>query len=130
MNDHRIAAASASDQDIVRLAQDKFSWKTSGDIDRVEDLFDDDLIFVHLNGQVTTKREWISQMRSGRFVYERITPYELSARVYGQTAVLFGKARFDVRMSGHRGQFELAFTEVYVQKDGKWKLVNLHACAC
>lgn len=121
---------SISPQDIIDLCQSKFHWKTSGDVNRVEDLFDDELIFVHLNGHVTSKRDWIGQMRSGRFVYNRITPREMSARVYGDAAVLFGKARFDVSMGGFNATYDLAFTEVYARKQGAWKLVNLHTCAC
>jgi ketosteroid isomerase-like protein len=119
----------ASEEEIVRLSTDKFRWKTTADIDRVEDLFDDDLIFVHLNGHVTSKAEWIGQMRSGRFVYKRIQPHAMSARVYGEAAVLFGKATFDVSMGGFAGSFNLVFTEVYVRKAGVWKLVNLHTCS-
>ncbi|WP_126424298.1 nuclear transport factor 2 family protein [Asticcacaulis excentricus] len=116
-------------EDIVKLSTDKFRWKTDRDVDRVANLFDDDLIFVHLNGRVSSKSEWIEEMRSGRFVYERISPRELTARVYGDAAALFGKARFDVRFSGHRASFDLAFTEVYARKSGAWRLVNLHTCS-
>jgi len=119
-----------NEQDILDLCRDKFRWKTQGDVDRVDDLFDDDLIFVHLNGHVTTKREWIATMRSGAFVYRRIVPHQLTAKVYGDAAVVFGKASFDVSFGGHQTRYELAFTEVYAHKAGAWKLVNLHTCAC
>ncbi len=116
------------EEEIVQLSLDKFRWKTTGDVDHVEDLFDEDIIFVHLNGNVTSKRDWIGQMRSRRFVYNRIEPHAMSARVYGEAAVLFGKATFAVTMSGFKGNYDLAFTEVYARKVGAWKLVNLHTC--
>ena len=118
-----------SDEEIIRLSMDKFRWKTAVDVDRVEDLFDDELVFVHLNGHVTSKRDWIEQMRSGRFVYNRIEPHEMSAKIYGEAAVLFGKATFTVTMGGFKASYDLAFTEVYARKTGVWKLVNLHTCS-
>lgn len=124
----KIAGASGTEAEILELCRDKFHWKTNREIDRVEELFDDGLIFVHLNGHVTTKREWIATMRSGTFVYRSIRPHELSAKVYAEAAVVFGKATFDVIFGGHSGRYELAFTEVYALKAGAWKLVNLHTC--
>lgn len=117
------------EKEIVELSLDKFNWKTTGDVDRVEDIFDDDLVFVHLNGNVTSKREWIGQMRSRSFVYNRIEPHEMSAKIYGEAAVLFGKATFAVTMGDFKGNYDLVFTEVYARKNGVWKLVNLHTCA-
>jgi hypothetical protein len=48
----------------------------------LSNLFDDDLIFVHLNGYITSKQEWMGQLRSRRFVYDRIDLKEAS-RVRG-----------------------------------------------
>lgn len=111
------------EQEILDLSLEKFKWKTEGKVDLVEDLFDDELIFVHLTGNITTKKEWISQMRSKSFVYNKIELKEHSAKVYGNTAVLVGKAKFTVNGGG---VYNLVYTEVYTRKNNKWQLVNLH----
>lgn len=111
------------------ISAEKFRWKTERQIDRVADLFDDDLIFVHLNGHITSKRNWIAQLRSGRFIYHVIEVKKVSAKVYGETAVLVGKAEFTVGMGDGRSKYPLVYTEVYTRRDGFWKLVNLHTCA-
>jgi ketosteroid isomerase-like protein len=112
-----------TEKEILDLSLEKFKWKTTRQIDKVEDLFDDDLVFVHLTGHVTTKADWIRQMRSGQFVYNKIEQKEASAKVYGNTAVLVGKALFTVN-GGSR--YDLIYTEVYTKKNNRWKLVNLH----
>ena len=43
--------------------------------------------------------------------------------MYGNTAVLVGKAAFTVNGGS---VYNLVYTEVYTKKNGKWKLVNLH----
>jgi hypothetical protein len=43
--------------------------------------------------------------------------------VYGDTAVLAGKAYFTVNGGSI---YKLVYTEVYTKKNEKWKLVNLH----
>ncbi|MFV8325275.1 nuclear transport factor 2 family protein [Flavobacterium sp. ZS1P14] len=109
--------------EILNLSRDKFRWKTQGKIDLIEDLFDDELVFIHLTGQMTTKAEWIKQLKSGSFVYNKIEQKEASAKVYGNTAILVGKAHFTVNGGSI---YKLVYIEVYTKKNEKWKLVNLH----
>jgi hypothetical protein len=119
-------AQSEAEKEIIKLSSDKYHWKTEQKIDLVEDLFDDSLVFVHINGHISNKKEWIVEMRSGRFVSNQINIKEASAKVYGNTAVLMGKATFVV----NRGRrYNLVYTELYTKKNDKWKLVNIHTCS-
>jgi ketosteroid isomerase-like protein len=108
---------------ILQLSLDKFRWKTEGKIDLIADLFDDDLILIHITGHLTTKAEWIRQLQSNSFVYNRIDQREAAVKVYGDTAVLVGKADFTVNGGN---LYKLIYTEVYTKKNNRWKLVNLH----
>lgn len=112
-----------TEQEILDLSLDKFKWKTTGEIDKVANLFDDDLIFIHLTGHITSKKEWINQLKSGGFVYNKIELKEHAVKVYGDTAVLVGKALFTVNGGS---KYNLVYTEVYTKKNNQWKLVNLH----
>ena len=47
------------EKEILNLSLEKFKWKTTGNVDAVEDLFDDEL-FVHLTGHITTKGDWMA----------------------------------------------------------------------
>lgn len=116
-------AQSKAESEILSLSLEKFRWKTEGKIDLVEDLFDDELVFIHLTGHITSKKEWINQMRSRSFVYDTIELKEHSAKIYGNTAVLVGKATFTINGGS---VYKLVYTEVYTKKNEKWKLVNLH----
>ena len=92
------------------------------------DLFADELVFVHLNGHISSKQEWIAELRAKRFVYNTIDIKEAAAKVYGSTAVLVGRATFKVTVNGSKGTYNLVYTEVYTRKKGQWKLVNIHTC--
>jgi Domain of unknown function (DUF4440) len=118
-----IISQNPTEQEIIDFSLEKFRWKTEGKIDLVENLFDDELVFVHITGHITNKKEWISQLRSKSFVYNTIEPKEVSAKVYGNTAVLVGKAKFTVNGGS---VYHLVYTEVYTNKNNHWKLVNLH----
>ncbi|MGB4400169.1 MAG: nuclear transport factor 2 family protein [Daejeonella sp.] len=108
---------------------EKFHWKTSGRIDLIEELFDDDIVLVHLNGYISPKAQWIKELRSGRFIYKSIDVKEASVTSYGNTVVVVGKAIFNVVIRGSKNTLKLTYTEVYTLKNNVWKLVNLHTCA-
>lgn len=119
-----------TDKDIIRLSTEKFRWMTARKVDRIDDLFDKNIVFVHMNGQVTTKKDWMQQFRTEVFRFEQIVPRQMQACVYTNTAVLFGRGTFLVTMYGFKSSWKLAFTEVYALKNKTWKLVNVHSCAC
>jgi len=119
-------AASPIEAEVRDLSLRKFGWQVDSDIDPIEDLFDDELEFVHITGHVSSKEEWIDELRSGRFVYERITPkQEAVVRLSGDTATLEGRAAFEVNMRGIRATYDIGYTEVYQRKGGAWKLISL-----
>jgi len=121
--------ASDVESEILELSLEKFRWKTTEQFDRLEAVFDDDLVFVHLNGNVTSKRAWMDELRSGRFRYERIDHAESSVRSYGTTAVLVGRAAFHVSMGDFKATYKLVYTEVYAKTSNVWTLVNIHTCS-
>ncbi|WP_183560470.1 nuclear transport factor 2 family protein [Mucilaginibacter sp. SP1R1] len=112
-----------AEAEILQLSLDKFRWKTEGDIDRIADPFDDDLVFIHITGHQTTKAEWVRQLRSNSFVYNRIEQRAAAVKIYGDTAILVGKADFTVNGGS---VYKLIYTEIYTRKNNRWKLVNLH----
>jgi hypothetical protein len=118
-----ISAQPNTESEILQLSLEKSRWKTNGNFDRLEDLFDDELVFVHITGHITTKADWMNQLRTGRFVYNEIEQKEAAVKVYGNTAVLVGKAKFTVNGGS---VYHLVYTEVYTKKNDQWKLVNLH----
>ncbi len=111
------------EREILQLSLEKFQWKTSGKFDLLADLFDDELVFIHITGHITAKADWINQLKKGQFVYNKIVQKEAAAKVYGSTGVLVGNAAFTVNGGS---VYNLVYTEVYTKKNNKWKLVNLH----
>lgn len=67
--------AQTIEAEILRLSLEKCKGKTTGQFDRLADLFDDELIFIHLTGKVTTQSDWINQLKTKytqRFIQRKI----------------------------------------------------------
>lgn len=73
-----LTAQSNTESEIMSLSLEKFHWKTTGQFDKISNLFDDELVFVHITGNITTKDNWINQLKTGRFVYNKIEQKEAS----------------------------------------------------
>ena len=80
---------------------------------------------MHLTGQISSKPEWIAQLRAGAYGYRQMQFLDCDVHEHGDTAVLVG--RVDILASGHTRR--LAVTEVYVKNQDNWKLVSAHACS-
>ena len=81
---------------------------------------------MHLTGQISSRAEWVAQLRAGAHGYRQLEFVDCEVHVHGDTAVLVGRVDILVA-SGHK--WRPAVTEVYVKKDGSWKLVSAHACS-
>lgn len=123
-------AASAQDAEeraVLRLSKVKFDWLVNRNTDSIGYLLDDRVKYVHSNGWTQSKAEVLSDMASGKLLYQRVTIKEAMVRMYGQTAIVDGAGTFEGVNSGTAFKLELRYTEVYMRSAGRWMLVSRHA---
>lgn len=118
---------STEEQQVLDLSRRKFDWLTQGIVDSLEALLDERVEYVHSNGWVQTRADVLSDMKSRKLVYQRVTIKEASARRYGQAAVVTGLGTFEGVNSGTAFKLDLRYTEVYVLSGTRWKLVSRHS---
>jgi ketosteroid isomerase-like protein len=111
-------------EDAVRKTQARrFQAMIAVDLDALGEVLADDLTYTHSSGRVDTKKEMIDALASGRSKYKVIRPEEVRVRMFEGTAVITGRAHVDVTSEGRDLSLELRFTDVYVQKGGRWQMV-------
>ena len=111
---------------IMNLSRTKFRWMVGGKTDSLNIILDERLSYIHSNGWVQTKKEFIEDFK-GKLIYHDISISEMHVRVYRRSAVVTGKGRFTVSLNGNRSETNLFFTEVYIRNGNKWKLASRHA---
>ena len=119
--------AQSAEQIILNLSKQKFEWMIRMKYDSLLPVLDDRLMFVHSNGWAETKKELIDDIKSGKLRYTSILISEATTRIYPATAIVTGKGKFNVVLDGSALEFNLCYTEVYIQKEGKWLLASRHA---
>jgi predicted RNA-binding protein with PUA domain len=120
-------AQAKPEQLVLDLSKKKFDWLINKQYDSLELLLDDQLKYIHSNGWVQSKKEVFEDSRSGKLVYQKIEITESAVRRYDNTAIVTGKGKFSGIGNGNSFAMELAYTEVYVKSNNRWRLASRHA---
>jgi hypothetical protein len=100
----------------------RFQANIDADATVLARVLDDALEYVHSNGEVNTKAEFIGSLTSGKRDYIATTFDIQSVRVIGDVAILRGTAKVTVADNGKPRDLELGYTDVWVWKDQRWQM--------
>jgi Domain of unknown function (DUF4440) len=78
--------------EIRALSEQKFGWAADSEIDRFAELLDDTLAFVHLTGMISSKGDWIAELRAGAYGYREMQFADCDVHDHGGTVVLIGRS--------------------------------------
>jgi hypothetical protein len=100
----------------------RFQANVDADAKVLGQLLDDDLEYVHSNGEVDTKQQFIASLTSGARDYVATTFEIQAARILGDVAILRGTAKVKVVDHGNTLDIELGYTDVWVWKSNRWQM--------
>ena len=112
-----------ADQEIRDLEVQRFHAMEKGDVETLDRIISDDLIYTHANGLRQSKFDVIGVLGSSDMKYESITPYDVRVRIYNDTAIVAGRASIRIKAHGERESFEICYLDVYVKQEGRWQMV-------
>jgi ketosteroid isomerase-like protein len=118
-----LAWAASVEEELEKLETDRAAAVVKADITTLEAQTADDYTLINANGQVMDKKQTLDAIKTGQV---KLTSEELSdlrVRVYGDVAVIIGKADAKGMLSGTEVNGPLMFTRVYVKKGGRWQSV-------
>jgi ketosteroid isomerase-like protein len=85
----------------------------------------DDYTFINFNGKMVDKSQMIDNFKTGRTKLTSNDLSDMKVRVYGNTAVMTGKADLAGMIEGKETKQQVMFTRVFVKKGGGWQTVSL-----
>lgn len=115
------------ESEILSLSNNKFRWQAEGKIDSVAYVLDNNVVIVHSDGKIQSKKDFLNDMRRGRNDYNNIEVKGALVRISGTTATLVGKASFVNTMNGDATSYGMTYTEVYSLENNLWKLIANHS---
>lgn len=118
------AQNSATEQEIIKLSKDKWQWMADKNVAKLDSLFHEKAMFVHMGGSWGTEQE-LNVIKSGGIWYKKADIHEVSVNIIGTTAILLNKITLLAVVGGNEVTNPFMVTEVYVQQSGAWKLGSL-----
>jgi len=118
-----LAWAANVEEELKKLETDRAAAAVKGDVATLEKQTSDDYTFINLYGQMSDKSQMVDNFRTGRTKLTSNEVSDMKVRVYGNTAVITGKADVAGTIAGKDTKGQIMFTRVYVKKGGSWQSV-------
>jgi len=125
----QLFAQSKEEAAVLGLSKQIFAWEVDNKIDSLANLFDEKFVVVSSSGETQSKKQYITRLKSGSFNHNGIEVEENTAMVVNNTAMVIGKGKFTVTVSGNNKLLHLSYTEVFTRAGATkpWKLLAMHA---
>jgi ketosteroid isomerase-like protein len=118
-----VAWAQNVQKQIKQLETDRAAAVVKGDVATLDKETSDDYTFINANGQMSDKSQTLNSIKTGETKLTADDLSDLNVRVYGDTAVVTGKAEVKGTVRGQPAPGPILFTRVYVKKYGRWQSV-------
>ena len=118
-----LAWAESVEEQLKKLETDRAAAVVKGDVATLEKQTSDDYTLINMNGQMSDKSQMVNAFKSGQTKLTSDEVSDMKVRVYGNTAVITGKADVTGTLGGKDADGQIMFTRVYVKKGGNWQSV-------
>jgi hypothetical protein len=115
----------AAQEEIKQIERERNQALLKHDTATLDRMTSDDYTFINQRGELRTKSEILAGFKSGNFNYEDREISDLKVRVYGDTAVVTGRAKQKGVENSKDYSGDNRFTRVYVKQNGCWVSVAL-----
>ncbi len=114
----------SNEQEIINLSKEKWQWMAERNIGKLETLFHEKAVFVHMGGTMSRQQE-LDIIKSGGIHYKKADIHEASVNIIGNTAICLNRITLLAVVGGKEVTNPLVVTEVYVHESNDWKLASL-----
>ena len=123
------AWAQSDEEQLMKLETDRAAAVVKGDVATLEKQTSDDYTLINMNGQMSGKAQMVNAFKTGLTKLTSNEPSDMKVRVYGNTAVITGKADVKGTLGGKDTNGQIMFTRVYLKKNGTWQSVAFQQTA-
>ena len=114
----------ADEQQILKLFEDGDHALVAADAAELSRIFADDYIQYDESGKVSTKRDVIERLTSGRIRYISMVSTGRKIRVLsGDVAAVHGSEIDEVEQDGRRVPVRYVYLDVVIKREGTWRIV-------
>jgi ketosteroid isomerase-like protein len=109
--------------EIEALERKRAEAMQAGDVDTLDGLISDKLVYLHSSGGRDSKDSYLAQLRDGKIDYKRVAPPEPEVVLAGDTALVFGRMDADVVRDGKNLSLDYDYLAVWAKEGGNWRFL-------
>ena len=110
------------EQELIDLSNQKWAWMAEKNADKLAELFHDNSMFVHMGG-AWGKQQEVEVIRSGGIWYKHADIHSQEVKFADKnTGTVYSNIHLTSEVGGHEVRFPFMVSEVFVKKEGQWKL--------
>jgi hypothetical protein len=110
-------------ESLLRAAEaTRFQAQVDADAKVLAPLLDDQLEYVHSNGELDSKSSFIESLTTGKRDYVSTKLTIESVRHFGDIAVIRGRALVTIAEHGQTRDLDIGYTDVWIWKDARWQM--------
>jgi ketosteroid isomerase-like protein len=113
----------SSEKEILALEDRRFGAMIAGNFKALEEMVHEELAYTHSSGVVDGKASWLESMRSGKVRYKSASCTDRKVRIFGEVALLTGRASLEVEIGGQPKSLRLLFLNAWAKTPQGWKFV-------
>ncbi len=118
----------SSDKEILGLEDKRFGAMIAGDFKGLDAMLHGELLYTHSSGMTDTKSSWLDSMKSGRTKYKSVNCSDRKVRIFGDIALITGRAAIEAEVNGQPRQLKLVFLNAWARTPLGWKFVAWQSC--
>lgn len=111
------------EQQIVTLFEDGDQALMSADVPELERIYADDYLQYGEAGAITTKRDLIQKLTSGRLRLLSMKSTGRRVRLFGEFAIVHGSEEDVIESVGRRFNVRYLYMDAVVKREGRWQIV-------
>jgi ketosteroid isomerase-like protein len=124
---HQVAqAASPAEEQVMAVTQAICDAFRTRDLPALDQLLAPEFTLVGTDSVVQPRSQAIAEVQAGEPRYEVFQNHDMSARVYGDAAVVQGITSLKGTAGGKPFSLDVRFTDTLVRSDGRWRIVVSH----
>jgi Domain of unknown function (DUF4440) len=114
------------EQQIRQLSEEMSRAIVVSDMDTLGRGWAEDYRFTNERGDVVTKAQLLEVIASGVLTYESVANDDIEVRIFAGAALMTGNTSVAWQVGGQRFRGLYRFTEVYINREGRWQAVAGH----
>ena len=114
---------------IDELEDRRYTAMTQGDLDTLDDLLSDDVMYAHSNATVDSKASYLEMLRNGTLVYHSLEHTTDAVVSRPGVVIVGGTMSGSIHMNGVAKTLNSRVAAVWVAEHGRWRLLAFQPTA-